>query len=149
MDTTLTLPASLQGSTDEAIARAVGDRWASRIWARDTSLWTDDPDVAARIAKRLSWLDAPAYFQDEVVELNAFGAEIEREGFTDALVCGMGGSSLAPEVLTLVYPESDKGLRVHVLDSTDPAIGTSTVALTSTTCRSFSGTTSPSSSSQR
>lgn len=121
MDTTLTLPASLQGSVDEAIARAVGDRWASRMWARDTTLWTDDPDVAARIAKRLGWLDAPTYFQDEVVELNAFGAEIEREGFTDALVCGMGGSSLAPEVLTLVYPESDKGLRVHVLDSTDPA----------------------------
>jgi glucose-6-phosphate isomerase len=120
MDTTLTLPASLQGSIDEAIARAVGDRWASRIWARDTSLWTDDVDIAAKIANRLGWLDAPTYFGDEVAELHAFGAEIEREGFTDALVCGMGGSSLAPEVLGLVYPESDKGLKVHVLDSTDP-----------------------------
>ncbi len=120
MDTTLTLPAALQGIVDETIAGAVGDRWATRIWDRDTSLWTDDPDVAARIANRLGWLDAPWRFEDEVAELNAFGVEIEREGFTDALICGMGGSSLAPEVLTRVYPESDKGLNVHVLDSTDP-----------------------------
>ena len=121
MDTNLTLPESLQGPVDEAVATAVGDRWASRIWARDTSLWTEDVDVAARIANRLGWLDSPTAFQAEVAELTAFGLEIEREGFTDVVVAGMGGSSLAPEVLTLVYPESDKGLRVRVLDSTDPA----------------------------
>jgi glucose-6-phosphate isomerase len=121
MDTTLTLPAELQATVDEAIARAVGERWASRIWASDTSLWTDDPEVAEKIAHRLGWLFAPTYFQDEIAELTAFGEAIEREGYTDALVCGMGGSSLAPEVLTKVYPDSDKGLKVHVLDSTDPA----------------------------
>jgi len=121
MDTTLTLPTALQGGVDEAIAGAVGDRWASRIWARDTSLWTDDAEVAARIAHRLGWLDAPTFFQDEVAELTAFGEEIAREGYTDALVCGMGGSSLAPEVLTKTYPDSDKGLNIHILDSTDPA----------------------------
>jgi glucose-6-phosphate isomerase len=121
MDTTLKLPAALQGTVEEAIARAVGERWASRIWANDTSLWTDDPGVAARIAHRLGWLHAPNYFQDEVAELTAFGESIEAAGYTDALVCGMGGSSLAPEVLARVYPESDKGLKVHVLDSTDPA----------------------------
>jgi glucose-6-phosphate isomerase len=121
MDTTLTLPAELQTTVDEAIARAVGERWASRIWASDTSLWTDDPAVGDKIAHRLGWLFAPTYFQDEVAELTAFGEQIEREGYTDALVCGMGGSSLAPEVLAEVYPDSDKGLRIHVLDSTDPA----------------------------
>ncbi len=120
MDTTLTLPGSLQGDVEEAIARAVGERWASRIWARDTSLWTDDQAVAATIAHRLGWLDAPTAFVDEVAELTAFGEAMAAEGYTDVLVCGMGGSSLAPEVLTLVYPDSDKGLRVHVLDSTDP-----------------------------
>ena len=73
MDTTLTLPESLQGDVEEAIARAVGDRWASRIWARDTSLWTDDQAVAATIAHRLGWLDAPTAFVDEVAELTAFG----------------------------------------------------------------------------
>jgi len=121
MDTTLTLPGSLQGDVDETIARAVGERWASRIWARDTSLWTDDQAVAAAIAHRLGWLDAPTAFVDEAAELTAFGEAMAAAGYTDVLVCGMGGSSLAPEVLTLVYPDSDKGLRVHVLDSTDPA----------------------------
>jgi glucose-6-phosphate isomerase len=121
MDTTLTLPAELQATVDEAVARAVGERWASRLWASDTSLWTDDPEVADKIAHRLGWLFAPTYFQDEVDELTAFGETLEREGYTDALVCGMGGSSLAPEVLAAVFPESDKGLQVHVLDSTDPA----------------------------
>ena len=42
MDTSLTLPASLAGIVEEAIARAVGERWASRIWARDTGVWTTD-----------------------------------------------------------------------------------------------------------
>ena len=121
MDTTLTLPASLQEGVEEAVARAVGERWASRIWASDTSLWTDDPETADTIAHRLGWLFAPTFFQDEVAELTAFGESAAREGYTDVLVCGMGGSSLAPEVLTLVYPDSDKGLKVHVLDSTDPA----------------------------
>jgi glucose-6-phosphate isomerase len=121
MDTTLTLPASLRETVDEAIARAVGERWASRLWASDTSLWTDDPAVAEKIAHRLGWLFAPTFFEDETAELAAFGERIEASGYTDALVCGMGGSSLAPEVLAKVYPDSDKGLRVHVLDSTDPA----------------------------
>jgi glucose-6-phosphate isomerase len=121
MDTTITLPAVLQDTVDEAIAQAVGERWASRIWANDTSLWTDDPAVAEKIMHRLGWLHAPTYFEDEVAELTAFGESIEAAGYTDALVCGMGGSSLAPEVLAKVYPESDKGLAIHVLDSTDPA----------------------------
>ncbi len=122
MDTTFKLPAELQATVDEAVARAVGERWASRIWANDTSLWTDDPAVADKIMHRLGWLHAPTYFEDEVAELTAFGEGIEAHGYTDALVLGMGGSSLAPEVLAAVYPpDSEKGLNVHVLDSTDPA----------------------------
>lgn len=121
MDTTLTLPASLRPVVDEAVAAAVGGRWASRLWDRDTSLWTDDADVAAHIAARLGWLDAPWSFVDEVAELTAFAEQIEAEGFSDALICGTGGSAVTPEVLALVYPESDKGLKLHVLDSTDPA----------------------------
>jgi glucose-6-phosphate isomerase len=121
MDTTVTLPSTLQEAVDGALASAIEQRWASRIWARDTSLWTDEESVAASIAHRLGWLDAPTAFAEEVAELTAFGEQIAQEGYTDVLVCGMGGSSLAPEVLSRVYPESDKGLDIHVLDSTDPA----------------------------
>lgn len=121
MDTTLTLPAALQGLVDETIARAVGERWASRLWDRDTSLWSTDEAAQMGIANRLGWLAAPTAFEAEAAELAAFGLALESEGYTDALVLGMGGSSLAPEVLSLVYPpEPGKGLRLHVLDSTHP-----------------------------
>jgi glucose-6-phosphate isomerase len=121
MDTTLTIPTTLQGLVDEAIARAVGERWASRVWERDTSLWSADPEVQGRIAARLGWLDAPTAFTAEAAELAAFGLSLESEGYSDVLVLGMGGSSLAPEVLSLVYPpEPGKGLALHVLDSTHP-----------------------------
>ena len=120
MDTTLTLPAALQAAVDAVLQRAIAERWASRLWDRDTSLWSSDPAVQERIRDRLGWLGAPAAFQADAAELTAFGEAVEAEGYTDAVVMGMGGSSLAPEVISLVYPESDKGLKVHVLDSTHP-----------------------------
>lgn len=121
MATHLRLRSDHQQLIERQMARATTERWASRIWERDTSLWTDDPDVAAGIAQRLGWLDAPIAFRDEIAELTAFAGAIAHAGFSDALVCGMGGSSLAPEVLAAVLPRSQHGLRIHVLDSTHPA----------------------------
>jgi glucose-6-phosphate isomerase len=120
-DTLLRLPADLAASVQAVLDRATAERWAARLWDRDASLWTGDPGTAAKIEHRLGWLDAPVVFADEVVELTAFGQAVAAEGRTDALVCGMGGSSLAPEVLAHVFPRSASGLRIHVLDSTDPA----------------------------
>jgi glucose-6-phosphate isomerase len=102
MSVVLRLPADLQGPVDAAITRAVTERWGSRLAARDTTLWTSDPAVAATIANRLGWLDAPAAFTDEIAELEAWAEGIRAAGFTHAVVCGMGGSSLAPEVLARV-----------------------------------------------
>jgi glucose-6-phosphate isomerase len=115
------LPADLRAVVDESISQAVGERWASRIWDRDTSVWTAHDAVAARISERLGWLDAPATFAGRVEELEAFATGIRSEGFTAAFVCGMGGSSLAPEVLARAYAPGEGGLDVAVLDSTDPA----------------------------
>ena len=56
-------------------------------------------DVQATIAERLGWLDAPGHFHGEIGPLEAFGEAIRDAGFTTAIVGGMGGSSLAPEVL--------------------------------------------------
>ncbi len=119
--TVLRLPQALRAGVDAAIATAVVDRWAARLWERDTTLWTTDPATAATIANRLGWLDAPDAFTEQTEELQGFAQGIAEAGFTDAVVCGMGGSSLAPEVLAHVYPASARGLRLHVLDSTDPA----------------------------
>jgi transaldolase/glucose-6-phosphate isomerase len=118
--TAVRLPASLHTAVDETMQRAVVERWASRIWERDASLWTTDEDVAHSIRNRLGWLDAPMHFQEQVEELTGFASGIVEAGFTGAVVCGMGGSSLAPEVLAHAFAHSAHGVPVAVLDSTDP-----------------------------
>jgi glucose-6-phosphate isomerase len=118
--TNLRLPDDMHAAVDDAMRRAVVERWASRIWERDVSLWTSDEGVAASIKNRLGWLDAPMHFQEQIEELTGFAAGIVEAGFTGAVVCGMGGSSLAPEVLAHAFAQSAHGLPVGVLDSTDP-----------------------------
>ena len=114
------VPADLQEIVDRALARALAEEWVSRIWARDGSLWTDDPRTAALIGKRLGWLDVPAFFDDHIETLQAFGDQMRASGYTGGLVCGMGGSSLAPEVLASAMSMGENGIPVLVLDSTDP-----------------------------
>ena len=72
------------------------------------------------IADRLGWLDLPTSFADRVVSLEAFAIAVREEGFTAGLVCGMGGSSLAPDVLASSLPRGETGIPVRILDSTDP-----------------------------
>ncbi|HET7677746.1 MAG TPA: hypothetical protein VFK38_07815 [Candidatus Limnocylindrales bacterium] len=114
------LPGQLAQTVEAATARALEEAWARRIWERDTSLWSSDPGVQSTIAQRLGWLDAPAGFRDRVDALEAFAAGVRAEGFSGAVVCGMGGSSLAPEVLARSHGPSTEGIPVSVLDSTDP-----------------------------
>jgi transaldolase/glucose-6-phosphate isomerase len=119
--TGLRLPAELEAAVTAEIARAIREHWAERLWQRDASLWTSDPAVASLIGQRLGWLDVPAHFTDDIEELTAFAAGIRAEDFAGAVVCGMGGSSLAPDVLARTMSPGVGGLPVHVLDSTDPA----------------------------
>jgi glucose-6-phosphate isomerase len=105
----------------EATTRASTERWASRLMDRDTTLWTTDHAVAEAIAQRLGWLDAPGHFGTQIPALEGFGDRVLEEGFTDVIVAGMGGSSLAPDVLDAVFGTTEDWLRLRVLDSTDPA----------------------------
>ena len=57
---------------------------------------------------------------EQAPALEAFVAQVKSEGFTDAVLLGMGGSSLGPEVIRRSYGQIPDGLRLHVLDSTDP-----------------------------
>ncbi len=101
--------------------RAVDERWAERLFDRDTTLWSTDPRVQAAIADRLGWLDAPEHFMGEVPSIEGFGDGIRDDGFTATILAGMGGSSLAPDVLNRTFGTSDDYLVLRVLDSTDPA----------------------------
>ena len=106
---------------EELTARAQDERWAERLFDRDTTLWTDDPQAATGIADRLGWLDAPAHFSEQAAALEGFGDGIRETGFDTAVVMGMGGSSLAPDVFHRTFGTTADYLDLRILDSTDPA----------------------------
>ena len=123
----LHLAAADQAKVDAAAVTARTEAWADRLMDRDTSLWSTDDAVQAAIADRLGWLDAPGHFMTQVPELQAFGDGIRDAGFTTAVVMGMGGSSLAPDVFRKVFGTADGYLELRILDSTDPAAVAATV----------------------
>jgi RpiB/LacA/LacB family sugar-phosphate isomerase len=89
-----------------------------RLWIKDASLWRGDP---AAIRDRLGWLTAPTVMRGHVEELRAFADEIRRLQFSQVVVLGMGGSSLAAETLALTFGSRMGYPDLFVLDSTDPA----------------------------
>lgn len=95
-----------------------------RLFDVDPTLWTADPAGQEEIRKRCNWLNAPWTSSDILAEYEALLAHCETEGITHALLLGMGGSSLAPEVLRLVNGVTERagkmGLDLAILDSTDP-----------------------------
>ncbi len=91
-----------------------------RIWARDAGLWSDEDAVRAAIENRLAWLTAPTAMREHVVELTDFADSVRLEGIADVVLLGMGGSSLAPEVLALTFGAAPGGPALTVLDTTDP-----------------------------
>jgi glucose-6-phosphate isomerase len=112
---------------EAAVDRAREEKWAERLFARDPSLWSSDARVQAAIGDRLGWLDAPAHFSEQIPALEGFGEGIRDAGFTTAIVAGMGGSSLAPDVLAKTFGTAEGWLQLRVLDSTDPAAVAATV----------------------
>jgi transaldolase/glucose-6-phosphate isomerase len=89
-----------------------------RIWARDPTVWKDDPDTP-EIRDRLGWLTVGEAMAEQVEALTAFAGEVRAE-FSRVVLCGMGGSSLAPEVVWSTFGAAPGHPSLHVLDSTDP-----------------------------
>jgi transaldolase/glucose-6-phosphate isomerase len=111
------LPAELEQPLAERVKRAADEDVARRMWQRDGTLWA--PEGTAEVTDRLGWLTIADKMLEEADALDAFVAECRADGLTDAVLLGMGGSSLAPEVFRLSYGDQG-GLRLHVLDSTEP-----------------------------
>lgn len=116
-----TLPPALAADVDAEVLRLTTTSATKRLWDGDATLFSADPLHEKSIKSRLGWLRAPALMRAKLPELAAFAAEIRAAGFTDAVLLGMGGSSLAPEVLAQTREPKADGLRLHVLDNTDPA----------------------------
>ena len=111
---------AVETALDEARAASIADR----VWKRDATLWSPDPAVQATIENRLGWLEVADWTRERLDELKAFSDEAA--GYAHIALLGMGGSSLAPEVLSLVRPSALPGTEpgrttdLTVLDSTDP-----------------------------
>ena len=106
------------GYRDEAafaaqVQQLVADRFASRLGAKDPTLWGVAAEEEA--AKRLGWVDLSVTSQPLVEAITALRDELHGAGLTRIVLCGMGGSSLAPEVIC-----GAAGVDLDVLDSSDP-----------------------------
>jgi len=92
---------------------------AERIWARDASLWKTDDASVKIINNALGWLTVADEMLGVVDELTAFAETVRERGFRHVMVCGMGGSSLCPEVLAQTFGQQSAFPELLVLDSTD------------------------------
>jgi glucose-6-phosphate isomerase len=105
------------GAAADAIGAKVPDlvseSFASRLFAKDASLW--GPEAEEESGKRLSWVTLPQSSRPLVGEISALRSDLHDAGVDHVVLCGMGGSSLAPEVICATY-----GVELTVLDSSSP-----------------------------
>jgi glucose-6-phosphate isomerase len=106
-----------QTSVEKSLNHISREKIIVRIWQKDHTVWRKDP---TEISNRLGWLDCIEVTKKSFSEIISFVEELKKEGFTDALLMGMGGSSLAPEVFRLTFGVKKGFLDLHVLDSTHP-----------------------------
>jgi transaldolase / glucose-6-phosphate isomerase len=104
---------------NDALDKLAGADFLKRIWAHDATLWSSDPDAVAIIKKSLGWLDIQQHMLEEVAGLKSFASE-SKDFFDSAVVCGMGGSSLAPDIIADTFGPTQGYPRLYVLDSTSP-----------------------------
>jgi glucose-6-phosphate isomerase len=83
-----------------------------RISAKDYTIWGENTEAKTR----MGWVDLPTKSRELLPQLDALSAWARSKNLTEIVLCGMGGSSLAPEVIAATY-----GKRLTILDSTDPA----------------------------
>ena len=114
------VPGRLAPAYEAELGRLRAQQVISRLWDREAGLWKDDSAHAGTIANRLGWLSVVEVMRSEAADMTAFSSEVAAAGLRDLVLLGMGGSSLAPEVFSLLFPAPAGGRRFFVLDTTDP-----------------------------
>jgi transaldolase/glucose-6-phosphate isomerase len=113
---TYTLPEKLATDVNASLQDWKKNGKVKRLWQKDASLWTGTDED-----KWLGWLDITEQQLEDIDKLKEIAADIKKAGFKNALLLGMGGSSLCPEVLRMTFGKAAGFPDLHVLDSTDPA----------------------------
>jgi transaldolase/glucose-6-phosphate isomerase len=101
----------------KSVKQIAGLRIIERLWEHDHTIWKTTPD---EISNRLGWLHCPEQMQPNLSEISKLRIDLRRAGFEKALLLGMGGSSLAPDLFSKLFPAAPDALELLVLDSTDP-----------------------------
>ncbi|MFL5736907.1 MAG: glucose-6-phosphate isomerase [Actinomycetota bacterium] len=110
-------PGWLSEAVRERIDAFARDNLVERIWAKDHTVWRPDP---TEISDRLGWLTVHEQMRAELDDLRSFARRCAADGYRTAVLAGMGGSSLAPEVFRGVFGIGPDGLDLIVLDTTHP-----------------------------
>ena len=113
---TYTLPDKLAGDVNASLQDWKKSGKVQRLWQKDSLLWTGNDED-----KWLGWLDITEQQIEDVEKLKLIAADIKKAAFKSALLLGMGGSSLCPEVLRMTFGKTSGFPDLHILDSTDPA----------------------------
>ena len=114
-------PETLANRIDGALRQAQDADLRKRIVAKDASVWTSDASVAKMIDNSLGWLTVASEMRGVVEDLREFAEDV-RQKFRHVMVCGMGGSSLCPEMLARTFGQQAGFPELLVLDSTDPDV---------------------------
>ena len=113
-------------SAEQALQRLVDESFASRLWNRDATLWPEPSPDGDPASKTLGWLDLPMRLSMLAAQFADLNSQLLRDGFTDVVVLGMGGSSMTPLTLSSILGTSDSpptdrpAIRLHALDTVNP-----------------------------
>jgi glucose-6-phosphate isomerase len=108
-------------AVDATLDQLEKQKFPQRLWDRDASLWKNDPAQQRVIRNALGWLRIPHAMLEHLEALSRFVQEVKAAGYSHAVVLGMGGSSLCPDVCRATFGAAPGYLELHVLDSTVPA----------------------------
>jgi transaldolase len=112
---------ALRAAVDETLRRADAEHFAQQVWDKHPGFWKPNPNEQQEITNRLGWLTVADQMRDALPRLNALRDAVHAEGITHVVLLGMGGSSLAPEVLDETFGEAPGQPKLFILDTTDPA----------------------------
>ena len=110
---------NFQSLVDKRLEHWKKMNFARRIWAKDSTLWSPQPDQ--EIIDRLGWLALPEIMHEQIKDLFEIARKVKSEGIRHVVLLGMGGSSLAPEVFQNTFGNSEGYPELVVLDSTHPS----------------------------
>ena len=106
-----------ENSAGDELKQLKDEKVIERIWQKDHTVWSDSPE---EISNRLGWLESHNISREALAEIKSFADQIMDQGYTSALLMGMGGSSMAPEVFSIIFGSVKNNFDLHVIDTTNP-----------------------------